>query len=128
MGSCVRGFARWAALAAAMAMASPRVAHAEEKERPHVMQEPGDVVDVTDAFDADKGDPFDFNFSLNYQYLSKRARITRESPAFQPGLTTGGFTSRTMEVGRFIQTTSILSPRIDIGLYKDLALYSYVPI
>jgi hypothetical protein len=129
MGFGVRSFARWAAVAAATAaVTAPRAARAEEKERPHVMREPGEVVDVADAFDSDNGDPFDFNFSLNYQYLSKRARITRETPIFQPGLTTGGFTSRTLEVGRFIQTTSILSPRIDIGLYKDLALYSYVPI
>ena len=109
----------------------PCAARAEddkEKARPHVMQEPGDVTDVIDAFDSDNGDPFDFSFSLSYNYLSKRARILRETAIFAPGLTTGGFTSRSMNVGRFIETTSILTPRIDIGLYKDLALYSRVPI
>ncbi len=114
----------------ALAAAYPSAAHADEKERPkvHVMQEPGDVVDVIDAFDADNGDPFDFQFTLAYNYLSKRARILRESPVFAPGLTTGGFTSRNLNVGRFIETTSILTPRVDIGLYKDLALYARVPI
>lgn len=95
---------------------------------PRVMMEPGDVVDVADAFDDDAGDPFDATISLGFTYLSKRARILRESTVFEPGLTTGGFTSKLSNVGEYVETTSILTPRLDIGLYKDLALYGYVPV
>jgi hypothetical protein len=97
-----------------------------ERHRARVMREPGEVVDVIDAFDDD--DAFDIAFSVGYQYLSKRARILRESPVFEPGLTTGGFTSRNMNVGQFIGVASILTPQVDIGLYKDLALYTRIPI
>ncbi|MEM6788803.1 MAG: hypothetical protein AAF715_14880 [Myxococcota bacterium] len=93
-----------------------------------IMQEPGEVVDVIDAFDDDNDDVYDFNFRLDFGYTSKRARITRESAVFAPGLTTGGFTSRRQNVGRYIETTSRLSPRLDFGLYKDLALYTRLPI
>ena len=93
-----------------------------------IMQEPGDVVDVIDAFDDDNDDLYDFAFRLDFQYLSKRARITRETPVFAPGLTTGGFTSKLQNVGQYIETTSRLSPRLDFGIYKDLALYARLPI
>lgn len=53
---------------------------------PHLMQEPGYVVDVIDAFDDFNGDPFDLNLSLGFGYSSKSARITRETTIFQPGL------------------------------------------
>jgi hypothetical protein len=140
-----------AALGAIVAALQPRVAHADERgpdeerrveanreegrpapkterKRPRIMREPGEVVDVIDAFDSDNDDPFDFQFTLGFNYLSKRARILRESAVFEPGLTTGGFTARTMNVGQYIRTTSILTPRVDFGLYKDLALYASVPI
>lgn len=122
-------FTRLTAGAALVAASYPCVARADEEkahQRPRVMEEPGEVVDVIDAFD--DGDPFDIAISVGFQYLSKSARILRESPAFQPGLTTGGFTSRTMNVGQFIGVSSVLTPRVDIGLYKDLALYVRLPI
>ena len=116
----------WTALVAA---SFPCVALADDQKerlRPRVMQEPGEVVDVIDAFD--EGDPFDIAVSVGFQYLSKRARILRETPIFEPGLTNGGFTSRTMNVGQFVGVSSVLTPRVDIGLYKDFALYSRIPI
>jgi len=101
---------------------------AEDVEGPRIMQEPGEVVDVIDAFDDDNGDPFDMSVRLEFQYLSKRARILRETSNFEPGLTTGGFTSKLQNVGEYVETTSKLTPRIDIGIYKDLALYVGLPI
>lgn len=108
-------------------------ARADEEVKAPMMQEPGDVVDVIDAFDDDNGDPFDVQVSLGFTYLSKRARILRESSLFAPGpggggLTTGGFTAKTMNVGRYIETTSKLTPQLDLGIYKDLALYLRIPI
>jgi hypothetical protein len=120
------GLFAWSALIVAAAPGVARADEERERQKPRVMQEPGEVVDVIDA--ADDGDPFDISFSVGYQYLAKSARILRESAVFAPGLTTGGFTAPTMNVGKFVETTSILTPRVDIGLYKDLALYVRLPI
>ncbi|MEM9692034.1 MAG: hypothetical protein AAGA56_05795 [Myxococcota bacterium] len=104
---------------------APREPDVRNRPRPRIMLEPGDVVDVVDAFD--DGDDFDLAVSLQFQYSAKRARILRESAAFQPGLTTGGFTSRLQNVAQYTENTTRLVPRLDIGLYKDLALYARFP-
>jgi hypothetical protein len=93
---------------------------------PRVMQEPGEVVNVIDAFD--EGDPFDIAISLGFQYSTKSAKILRETNVFGPGLTSGGFTSNLMNVAQFSEQTSRLIPRVDIGVYKDLAIYFRTPI
>jgi len=108
--------------------AEPVAAQQEPKIKHRVMQEPGDVVDVLDAFDDDNGDPYDFSASLTFQYLSKRARILREATLDEPGLTSGGYTAQTQNVGRYIETTSKLTPRIELGIFKDLAFFVAVPI
>src|SRR5690606_11160296 len=116
-------------VASLTALVAATPARADDTGRlPRIMLEPGDVVDVADAFDDEVGDPFDATISLGFTYLSKRARILRETAVFEPGLTTGGFTSKLMNVGQYVETTSVLTPRIDIGIYKDLALYAYVPV
>jgi hypothetical protein len=107
---------------------APAATAAEAAVTPVVMQEPGDVTDVIDAFDDDNNDMFDISVSLAFQYLSKRARILRETAAYEPGLTTGGFTTKLLNVGEYIETTSKLIPRLDIGIYKDLAFYTRIPI
>lgn len=90
------------------------------------MQEPGEVVNVIDAFD--DGDPFDIAVSLGFQYSSKSAKIQRETSIFGPGLTSGGFTTNLLNVASYSESTSRLIPRVDVGLYKDLALYFRLPI
>jgi hypothetical protein len=122
-----RARARLIATAVAAGALLPAPARSEEM-RPRLIQEPGDVVDVIDAFDFEYGDPFDISISLGFQYLAKRARILRETSVFAPGLTTGGFTARTQNVGEYIETTSKLIPRLDIGLFHDIALYTRIPI
>jgi len=76
-----------------------------------------------------------YNDRNQFQYLSKKARILRESSAFDAAgggasahLTTGGYTSKLQNVGKYVETTSKLIPRLDIGIYKDLAFYFKVPI
>ncbi len=93
---------------------------------PRVMMESGEVTNVIDAFD--EGDMFDLSVSLGFEYSSKTAKILRETHINEPGLTTGGFTANTMNVAEFSETTTKLVPRIDIGVYKDLALYVKLPI
>jgi hypothetical protein len=118
-----------AALSAAVVVASSSLAFADEPRsatEPRVMMEPGEAVNVIDAFD--EGDPFDISVSLGFQYSAKSARILRETNVFGPGLTSGGFTSNLMNVANFSESTSRLIPRVDLGVYKDLALYFRVPI
>ncbi|MEQ9320765.1 MAG: hypothetical protein RIF41_16480, partial [Polyangiaceae bacterium] len=55
----------------------PAEARAQSVDRPRIMQEPGEITDVIDAFDDDNGDPYDFSFRLEFQYLAKQARILR---------------------------------------------------
>lgn len=93
---------------------------------PRVMLEPGEVTNVIDAFD--EGNPFDINISLGFDYSSKSARILRETSIAAPGLTTGGFTTHLLNVANYAETTSRLSPRIDVGLYHDIAVYITAPI
>lgn len=93
---------------------------------PKVLNEPGEVTDVVDAFDGD--DPFDLHITIGYQHTWKNAKIRRETTLDQPGLSSGGYTADTMNVASYSETTSRLNTRIDAGLYKDLALYFRVPI
>jgi hypothetical protein len=116
------------ALAATAMCAWPSAARAQDADTPAIMQEPGEVTDVIDAFDDANGDPYDFSFRLEFQYLAKKARILREASALEPGLTSGGFTSKLLNVGNYTETTSRLTPRADFGIYKDLAFYFKVPI
>jgi hypothetical protein len=118
-------------LVAAGTLAVVGVASADEPHtatEPHVMQEPGYVVDVIDAFDDMNGDPFDLNLSLGFGYASKSARILRETTVYQPGLSTGNFTAHTLNVADYSSTATRLVPRVDIGVYKDLALHVSLPI
>jgi hypothetical protein len=108
---------------------APSSARADEPRsatEPRVMMESGEVTNVIDAFD--DGDIFDINVSLGYQYASKTARILRETTINAPGLTTGGFTSNLLNVARYSETTNRLIPRVDIGIYKDLAVHVSLPI
>ncbi len=93
---------------------------------PRVMLEPGEVVNVIDAFD--EGNPFDLNISLGFNYSSKSAKILRETTIAAPGLTTGGFTTHLLNVANYSETTTRLSPRVDVGLYHDIAAHISLPI
>jgi hypothetical protein len=90
------------------------------------MMESGEVTNVIDAFD--EGDPFDINVSLGFEYSTRSAKIRRETSIAQPGLTTGGYTSNLMNVASYAESTSRLIPRVDFGIYKDLAGHISLPI
>lgn len=97
---------------------------------PTLMAEPGEVVDVIDAFDTDKGDPFDLNLSLGFHQSWERGKIRRESNIGtdgQPDLT-GGFTHNVENIAEYKHTISTLNMRADVGLYKDLALFFRLPL
>lgn len=118
-----------AAAALAAVLLGSGLARAEEPRNatePRLMMESGEVTNVIDAFD--DGDVFDINISLGFLYTSKNAKILRENTISQPGLTTGGFTAHTLNVASYAETTTRLLPRIDIGIYKDLAAHFTLPI
>jgi hypothetical protein len=94
-------------------------------ERP-VLNEPGEVTAVIDAFDGQ--DPFDLNLTVGYQHTWKNTKILRETYIRQGSLSTGGYTADTMNVAKYSSSTHRLNTRLDIGLYKDFALYVRMPV
>ncbi len=107
---------------------SSRAALADEPRNatePRVMIEPGEVVNVIDSFD--EGKSFSLNIAAPFDYSSKSARILRETSIAAPGLTTGGFTTHLLNVANYSETTARLSPRLDIGLYHDIAAHIALP-
>jgi hypothetical protein len=97
---------------------------------PTLMAEPGEVVDVIDAFDTEKGDPFDLNLSLGFHQSWEKGKIRRESSIGLDGKedTAGGFTHNVENIATYKHTTSTLNMRADIGIYKDLALFFRLPL
>jgi hypothetical protein len=93
---------------------------------PHIMGEPGEVTNVISSFEEWKS--FRLNLSLGFDYSNKSATILRETSIAQPGLTTGGFTTHLLNVASYSQTTARLFPRIDVGLYHDLAVHVTLPV
>jgi hypothetical protein len=93
---------------------------------PHIFGEPGEVTNVISSFEEWKS--FRLNLSLGFDYASKSATILRETSIAAPGLTTGGFTTHLLNVASYSQTTARLFPRVDVGLYHDLALHVTLPV
>ncbi len=120
--------ARCTVLLGVAVVASSRAEAAEPKgaAEPPVMRETGEVTIIQDAFDDD--DPMDVTVGLEFDYSSKSAKILRETSINEAGLSTGGFTSRRMNVAQYSESISRLTPRIEIGLYQDIAAHLTLPI
>lgn len=112
--------------AAALAPAAARADEPKNAGEPRIMMEAGDVTSVPDAFD--DGDIFDAHVSLGFQFSAKSAKILRETSVGGPGLSSGGYTSRLMNVAQYSSQIARLTPRVDIGIYHDLAIYARLPI
>jgi hypothetical protein len=120
---------------AAFVLVGPRVARADEPVKasePSLMAEPGEVVDVVDAFDSKNNDPFDMNLSLGFHQSWESAKIRRESTLqaaggsqYQTG--DGSFVHDIENIATYKHTTSVLNLRADVGLYHDLGLFFRVP-
>lgn len=74
------------------------------------------------------GRPAGINVSLGFDYASKSAKILRETAIHEPGLTTGGFTSKLMNVAKYSSTTTRMVPRVDIAIWHDIGVYFRMPI
>jgi hypothetical protein len=121
-----------AAALSALAFASvlpARTARADEPvaaKEPRLLSETGENTTVIDAFDGD--DPFDLSLMLGFEQTFKHANIRRETSLAQPGLTTGGFTSKNENVASYDQAITALNVGADVGLFRDLALLFRFPI
>lgn len=115
-----------AALSAPLLAVSPGLADEPRLfTEPSVLREPTELTQVVDAFDDD--DPFDVHLSLGFQSSHRFARIRRESSLSQPS-SGAGYVLPNLTVGRYEETTTRLTTRADIGLYRDLALVVRLPI
>lgn len=79
------------------------------------MHEPGEHVLVADAFD--EGDPFDLNVALDYELYERSASVHRRARD-----------GSTREVASFERNVSRLVPRIEVGLYRELAFVLRLPL
>ena len=93
---------------------------------PPVLNEPGEITNVIDAFD--EHSKWSLHFTLGFQQSWKSTRILRETYIWQGSLTTGGYTADTMNVAKYSGATSRLNTRLDLAVYKDVALYLRMPI
>jgi hypothetical protein len=94
---------------------------------PEVMMEGGEVTQVITR-PPPGGRPAGINVSLGFNYESKTANILRETAIHEPGLTTGGFTTRLMNVAKYSSTETRLVPRVDVAIWHDIGVYFRLPI
>lgn len=115
------------ALAVFGVTSAARATEPKKATEPRIMNEPGEITNVVDAFDDENGNPFDVHITLGYQQTWNSAKIRRETSFAQAG-TTGFYTADTMNVAAYKETTSRLNTRVDVGLYKDIGLYLRLPL
>lgn len=122
-----RSFLRATSLAARAALVAlpSKAIEPQSSTEPRVLREPAQVTHVVDAFDVDGG--FDLHFRLGYQHSWKRAVVLRETqnPAVNP--TASGGIAR-VEVARYVESTSRLNVRAELGIFHDLGLIVRAPI
>jgi hypothetical protein len=112
----------------AIVLAIPAAASAQNDGELRLMREPHSYVDVVDAFDDD--DPFDVNLSVNYRHMRQWGVIQRERGSWTPGPGDDpNRLSRLWEnVAHHEHVQNILEVGLDVGLFRDLALYARLPI
>ena len=121
---------RWELLALAGLLLLPSAASAQEDGDLRLMREPHSYVDVADAFDDD--DPFDLNIRLGYRHEYTYGNIQRE----RGGLLLPGempsdphrSTANWVDVAHFTHSRNILDLGLDIGIFRDLAIFARMPI
>jgi hypothetical protein len=89
-----------------------------------LMTEPTSFTDVIDAFDDD--DPFDVNMRVGYRHERSWGTIQRET--LFPGTGDAPGTYRPASVATYRHQRNILDLQLDVGLYRDVALYVKLPV
>lgn len=90
-----------------------------DEDRLRLMREPTSYTQVVDA--ADEGDPFDLNLTIGFTWSRFTGDILRQapSPAGQ---------DRYHRIGQYSHTRIGLDIGLDIGVYKDLAVFARLPV
>jgi hypothetical protein len=90
-----------------------------DEDRLRLMREPTSYTQVVDA--ADEGDPFDLNLTIGFTWSQFTGDIRRQapSPAGQ---------DRYFDIGHYSHTRIGLEIGLDIGVYKDLAVFARLPV
>lgn len=102
---------------------------AQEDGEISLMREPHSYVDVVDAFDDD--DPFDINITAGFLRRWTFGNIQRERGTVDPGVDSGDpnrLSRRWVDIARHEHTQNILNLGVDVGIFRDLALYARLPI
>ncbi len=94
------------------------VARADE-DRLRLMREPTSYTQVVDA--ADEGDPFDLNLTLGFTWSRFTGDIQRQAPSLSGQDTY-------FDIGEYNHTRIGLEIGLDIGVYKDLAVFARLPV
>lgn len=129
---CSRAMLRFAvALLGGLVLALPasaQTASSEADGQLRLMREPHSYVDVVDAFDDD--DPFDINITLGFRHVREWGAIQRERGTWTPGDTEdpNRLSRLWQNVARHEHVQSILDVGLDVGIFRDLAIYGRLPI
>lgn len=92
--------------------------------RPDLMREPITFTDVVDAFD--DNDVFDLNLSAGYLRTWEIATIQRQ---FTDGTTFDGrMSGHWNDVANYERGVNILNIGLDVGVFRDLAVYARLPL
>lgn len=100
----------------------PSRARAQDEGELVLMSEPASFTDVVDAFD--DHDPFDVNITIGYLRTWEIGRVQREAPA------TGDhrMTRDWLDVADYSREVNQLVLGLDVGIFRDLAIYAHLPI
>lgn len=92
-----------------------------------LMREPHSYVDVIDAFDGD--DPFDLNITVGFRHVREWGTLQREWGPWAPGGADPHRHSQLWQnIARHEHVQSIIDVGLDIGIFRDLAIYGRLPI
>jgi hypothetical protein len=100
-----------------------------DDEELRLMGEPYSFTDVVDALDDD--DPFDLNVSVGFSRSLTQSSIQRETNTASPSVLAPGdgrSTANYLDIAGFERSDTRLMLGLDIGLYKDLAVYGRLPL
>ena len=130
-GSRSREYARSAmrcpllALVASLALL-PASVSAQEDGQLRLMREPHSYVDVADAFDGE--DPFDLNVRVGFRHEQIFGAIQREPGALGVSGDPNRASRNWVTVAHHNHSRNLLDLALDVGIFRDLAVYARMPI
>lgn len=102
------------ALTSSPAAADEAVEEPRAPNEPVIPREPTETMLVADAFD--DGDAFDFDTTLAFSFEARFAELARESG------------SSRVAIASYRENVSRLTPGIEFGVYRDVAIFARLPI